>query len=254
MSNRNTYLLKLSSVSKSFPIKKGYFRQLVGNINALKNISCLIKPGSILGVCGESGSGKSTLSRLIMGLIEPDSGSIKTKKITKNKQITKQIIFQDPYSSMNPKKTMKQNLKLGLGDIDLIDANLNEYLVHTKLNENLLYNYPHQLSGGQLQRFAIVRALLNKPDILVCDEVLSSLDPFVQIQVLEILKPLTKQYGISMVFVSHDLPVLRFISDEVLILYKGESVEYGNVEDVFSKPQHQYTVDLIRSHKQLAKG
>ena len=132
------------------------------------------KTGSVLGICGESGSGKSTLSRLIMDLIEPDSGSIKTKQSSKKKQITKQIIFQDPYSSMNPKKTMKQNLKLGLGDIDLIDANLNEYLVHTKLNENLLYKYPHQLSGGQLQRFAIVRALLNKPDILVCDEVLSS--------------------------------------------------------------------------------
>ncbi len=237
-------LLKLENVTKSFQSKRSLFSRTFAEHTALKDISLDIYDGRFVGICGESGAGKSTLARILIDLDQNYEGVIHSYK----KNIKKSIVFQNPFASMNPKRTIMSNMTIGLVDTVELREELDRLLVQLQLDRKLISKYPHECSGGQLQRFAIARALLNKPDLLICDEILSSLDPSIQLQMIDVIKKL-KKTSITIVFISHDLPVLKFLSDDIMVLYKGYCVESGSAEHVLQNPFHPYTISLIENSR-----
>jgi len=214
-----------------------------------------------LAIVGESGSGKSTLAKIIMKLLEPDSGSIYISKqdvLNISKQKIKayrkkiQMIFQDPFSSLNPKFTITQILAEPLeihktGTPNQIKAKVSKFIKLVGLSDEDLKRYPHQFSGGQRQRICIARALIIEPDIIVCDEPVSALDVSIQAQILELLKELQKKLNLTYLFITHDLRVVKYIADEMIVLQNGNLVELGAVNQVFKNPKTKYTQTLINS-------
>ena len=242
-------LLIIENISKTFKVDKNK------ELQALKNINIRLKKGECIGIVGESGCGKSTLARIIVGIERKTSGKIifdnkEIEGISKTKDI--QMIFQNPLSSFNPRmkivdymwEPLRNYFKLSKKDsIPLIKKSL----IDVGLDENALEKYPHEFSGGQLQRITIARAVVIKPKLIVCDEITSALDVSVQKQILELLKKLQKDLGLSYLFIGHDLAVVQDISQKIVVMYMGEIVEELNSIDLKSKAKHPYTKLLLNS-------
>jgi peptide/nickel transport system ATP-binding protein len=253
-------VLDVQNLSKTFYTKEGLFGQKP--FHAVKGVSFKLRRGKTLGLVGESGSGKSTIGLTLMRLHQASGGkamlegkdilSMTDKEFMPYKRRI-QIIFQNPYASLNPRFTIGQILMEplmlhGIGNDTAERAQMVfDLLARVGLPENSFYKYPHEFSGGQRQRIAIARCLTMKPDILICDESVSALDVSVQAQVLNLLQELQDEFGLSYLFISHDLAVVKYISDEVMVLSNGEMVEMANSDDIYARPQHPYTQKLLAS-------
>lgn len=258
-------IVKVDNIKKYFEINKGLFKKRVTHIKAVDDVSFKIRKGETLGLVGESGSGKTTLARMILGLIKPTENTIylNNEDIFKAsgkevKEIRKKmgIVFQDPLASLNPRSTIRESLRRpmvvnGISKKD-IDEIIKETVKNVNLREELLDRYPHQLSGGQLQRVSVARAVVLRPEFLVLDEPTSALDVSVQAQILNLLLDLQEQYNLSYLFISHDLNVVRFISDRIAVMYLGKLMEIGSVEEIFNNAKHPYTQGLILSSSVLS--
>ena len=258
--NNNPILLEVKDIHTHFPIKGGLLGRQVGEVKAVNGVSFQLKRGKTLGLVGESGCGKTTLGRTILRLVEPTSGSI----VYEGKDITKatheemrllrrkmQIIFQDPYSSLNPRMTVGEILTeplvvhgLGGGKSERLSA-AKELMEKVGLKANQLNRYPHEFSGGQRQRICIARALMLRPEFVICDESVSALDVSIQAQVLNLLLDLQQEFKLTYIFISHDLGVVNFISDEVGVMNGGRLVEMGNADRIYRQPREEYTKTLL---------
>jgi len=255
-------LVKLSNVSKWFPIKKGFGKK--SYLKAVDDVSFNVFRGETFGLVGESGCGKTTLGRLMVRVYEPTSGKFLYKdskewidlfslKPSEFQPFRKkiQMIFQDPYSSLNPRMTVLQIITEGLTDSMLSQKEKKEMAIEMMKNVGLrpeyLSRYPHEFSGGQRQRIGIARALILKPELLICDEPVSALDVSVQAQVINLLMSLKGQYNLTYIFIAHDLAVVKYISDRIAVMYLGRIVELANSNELFANPLHPYTKALIAS-------
>lgn len=252
-------LLEVRGLKKYFPIRSGVFRRITSYVKAVDGIDFTLYPGQTLGIAGESGSGKSTACRAAIGLIEPTEGNIlfEGKEIeTLGMEFRRQaqIVFQDPFASLNPRKTVAETLQevfqVWKKEADAVKET--ETLMElVGLSKEMLRRYPHALSGGQQQRVCIARALALKPKLLVLDEAVSALDVSVQAQILNLLMDLKNELGLSYLFVSHDLSVVRYLADELIIMRRGVIVEEGDPERLFSDPKHPYTQALMDAIPQV---
>ncbi|MFT4011798.1 MAG: ABC transporter ATP-binding protein [Paracoccus sp. (in: a-proteobacteria)] len=255
-------LLEVREVSRVYGVPKGGLLSLRGGnpVRAVDNASFTMARGETLGVVGESGSGKSTLARMILGLDSPTSGSIRydgkpTQGLSDADELALrrrvQFVFQDPTASLNPRMTVAQiiaepwAIHHGVLPRSQWRARVGELLEQVGLRADHADRHPHQFSGGQRQRVAIARALALKPELIVCDEAVSALDVSIQAQVIELLKDLRRDYGLSYVFVAHDLALVRDFATSVLVMYRGQIVEQGPVQTVFDHPRHEYTRALL---------
>ncbi len=255
-------ILKISNLKVWYPIKKGIFKKTVNFVKAIDDINFNLCEKETLGIVGESGSGKTSLVLAILKLIS-SSGKIKFKSINlnliKNNQLKNlrkdiQIVFQDPYSSLSPRMNVYEILTEGL-DVHLPFLSkqekiklLKNILTDTGMNYQRDYNkYPHEFSGGQRQRIALARALILKPKIIILDEPTSALDVSIQNQILELLQNLQNKYSLSYIFISHDINVIRAVSDKIIVLKKGKIIEFGNSNKIFTEPKNDYTKKLLSS-------
>ncbi|WP_313894173.1 oligopeptide/dipeptide ABC transporter ATP-binding protein [Psychrobacillus sp.] len=252
-------LLELKGVKKYFPIKGGVLKRVQGHVKAVEDVSLHLFEGESLGVVGESGCGKSTLGRAILGLEELTEGKIyfRDEEIQNLKRKEKlkfvkemQMIFQDPFASLDP----RQRIGNALEEVFTMHTNMSakekrsaviDLLQEVGLKEEHFDRYPHEFSGGQRQRIGIARAIALNPSFVICDEAVSALDVSVQAQVLKLLKTLQEKYNLSYLFISHDLGVVRYFCDRVLVMYLGNTVELGTVKDLFANPIHPYTQALL---------
>lgn len=259
-----TPLLEVSNLSKSYPVgRKGLFGKRM--MQVLREVSLSVQPGEVLGLVGESGSGKSTIGKAVLRLIEADSGTVSfdgqdlsTLSAADLRRLRKdmQIIFQDPYASLDPRKTIRAVLSEALDTHRLHMGaaraeRLTELMTMVGLNPAFLDRRPHEFSGGQRQRIGIARALAVEPRFIVCDEAVSALDVSIQAQVLNLLADLRAMTGISLLFISHDLSVVRYISDRVMVLYLGKVMEVGPADQIHFAPKHPYTAALISAEPSL---
>lgn len=255
-------LLSIRNLQTYFPIHKGLFGKKVGEVKAVDEVSFDVYPGETLGLVGESGCGKTTLGRSILRLVEPTGGeimyngtdirSLDTAQLRLfRKQM--QLIFQDPYSSLNPRLTAGNAIQEPMKVHDLYENDkerkemVMQLLHKVGLKEEHYYRYPHQFSGGQRQRICIARALSLNPDFIICDESVSALDVSVQAQVLNLLNELKEEKGLTYIFISHDLSVVRFMSDRMLVMNKGRIEEMGEANEVYNHPKSEYTRKLIEA-------
>src|ERR1700722_10831360 len=253
-------LLEVKNLKKYFPVTSGLLRKEVARVKAVDGISFKIHSGEVLGLVGESGSGKSQAGRAVIRLIEPTEGDVlffgkDFLKLDKAqlKEMRKyiQMVFQDPYASLNPRKTIEESIGEGLVYHGMVKDNrerteaVAEILRLVGLSTDALRRYPHQFSGGQQQRICIGRAIALKPKLIICDEALSALDVSVQAQIMNLLIDLQQTMNLSYLFISHDLAVIRHISDRVIVLYLGKIMESASAEELFSNPKHPYTQALL---------
>jgi oligopeptide/dipeptide ABC transporter ATP-binding protein len=258
-------ILEVNNLRKTFAVRRS-FRQksLEGarDLVALDGVSLNLNANEVLGIVGESGSGKSTLARCIVRLYEPDSGRVTFDAIDvlaaqgpalRDVRRRMQLIYQDPYSSLNPRMTVEQALAEAVRVHGIVDRQgvrpyITELLERVGLAETHLQRRPRQLSGGQRQRVAIARALSVKPEVLIADEPLSALDVSIQTQILNVFEETKRAFGLAMLFISHQLAVVGYIADRVVIMYLGRIVESGPTRDLFTQPAHPYTRVLLRAH------
>ena len=253
-------LLAVRDLHTAFPIRSAVLQREVGKFHAVKGVSFDLAAGRTVGLVGESGSGKSTLARTIIGLLEAESGTVHFDGLdltaaspAEFRRIRRemQMIFQDPYSSLNPRLTVAEIIseawRIQSDTLPKADwpREVRTLLERVGLDPAHADRYPHQFSGGQRQRIGIARALALRPKLIICDEAVSALDVSVQAQVLNLLEDLQDEFGIAYLFIAHDLSVVRHIADEVLVMYRGEVVEQGEVEEIFDRPQHEYTKSLL---------
>jgi len=246
---------------KYFPLKSGVFRKTVGYVRAVDHVSFSVPKGRTLGVVGESGCGKTTVGRLVVRLIEPTSGEIifEGNDICKldQKDLRKirsglQMVFQDPQSSLNPRMTVKdivgepQMIHKGVKGVDLREK-VQILLERVGLNPDHMYRFPHEFSGGQRQRIGIARAIALNPKLLILDEPTSSLDVSVQAQILNLLQKLQSEMELTFLFISHDLAVIKHVSDHIAVMYVGKIVENASKQTIFKQPLHPYTQALLSS-------
>mgnify|MGYP001340194004 CR=1 FL=1 len=257
-----TELIRVENLKKHFPVRKGILRKVKGQVKAVDGVSFSIGEKETLGLVGESGCGKTTIGRTILKLLEPTDGLIEYRQedithLNSNQMrpLRKklQIIFQDPYASLNPRMTVGKIIREGL-DIHNIgekkgrDAMVAEVLERVGLPRNILNRYPHEFSGGQRQRIGIARALILEPEFVVCDEPISALDVSVQAQVINLLGELKESMGLTLLFIAHDLSMVRYVSDRMAVMYLGSLVEVGKADGVYFDPKHPYTEVLIGSN------
>ena len=259
-----TTLLRVDAVKKYFPIKAGFFKRHVGDVKAVDDVSFTIGQGETLGLVGESGCGKTTLGRVISGAYRTTSGSVQLsdnsggyidpgslKRSDLSNYLPRvQMIFQDPYSSLNPRRTVKQIIEDPLICLTTMGAEernnrVLELLEVVGLDRRHAERYPHAFSGGQRQRIGIARALSVNPSLIVCDEAVSALDVSVQGQIVNLLMDLREKQGLAYLFVSHDLGIVKHISDRIAVMYVGKVVELASSEDLFRAPRHPYTEALL---------
>jgi ABC-type oligopeptide transport system ATPase subunit len=253
-------LLAVTDLEKHFPVRKGLIiERTVGHVKAVDGVSFSIPAGKTLGLVGESGSGKSTTGYCILQLTKPTSGSIRFdgKELTQmgGEQLRKvrqdmQIVFQDPYSSLDPRMTVgnivAEPLEVhGIGTRKNRRETVRRLLEVVGFNPNFTNRYPHEFSGGQRQRIGIARALALSPKLIICDEPVSALDVSIQAQILNLLKDLQRDFGLTYLFISHDLAVVRTMSDEIAVMNRGKLVEVGRAEEVYSNPKDEYTKALF---------
>ncbi len=248
--------LHIANVEKKYPV-----RGSKNSVHALNGVSVDVPLGKTLGVVGESGCGKSTLARIIVGLELPTSGDIswngdaifsKTKNQLKNHHSKIQLVFQDPYSSLNPRQKIGECIAEVISTHKLrkgaeIQLRVDELLLVVGITPDLQHRYPHQLSGGQRQRVSIARALASEPDLLVLDEPVSALDVSVRADVMNLLFDLRTKFNLTYIFISHDLSMVRHISDFIAVMYLGKIVELGPWSEVLENPKHPYTKALIKA-------
>ncbi len=248
-------LLQIRDLQTWFPIHRGVISRTVGNVRAVDGVSLDIYPNETLGLVGESGCGKSTLARTIALLEQSRSGTMHfsgqaLSQAQPGIRRKIQMIFQDPYSSLNPRMTVLEILTEGLVQHRRIKSSgrvtaAREILADVGMDPDVLYRYPHEFSGGQRQRISIGRALSLKPELLICDEAVSALDVSVQAQVINLLLSIRRKHGLSYLFISHDLGVVRHMADRVAVMYLGQIVEEGPADKIMDAPAHPYTQALI---------
>ena len=252
-------LLKVEGLKKYFPIRKGVLNSHTGDVKAVDDVSFEVFEGETLGIVGESGCGKSTTGRLLMRLLEPTGGRIEFagKMISElsNNEMRKarrdiQMIFQDPFSSLNPKKRVKDIIAEPLRNAYKLSKEeekkrVYELLEQVGLSAASIYKYPHEFSGGQLQRIGIARAIALNPKLIIADEPVSALDVSIQAQVLNFMQDIQKELNLTYLIISHDLGVIKHMSDHIGVMYKGRFIEQGLADEVFENPQHIYTKRLI---------
>ncbi len=252
-------LLQVRDLQKHFPIHKGLLQRTVGQVRAVDGVSFDIERGSTLALVGESGCGKTTTGRVILRLIDPTGGSVhfdgqdlSTLDKGQMRELRQriQIIFQDPFSSLDPRMTAADIVGEGLEIHGIAKGQeqldqVADLLERVGLSRRDLRKFPHQFSGGQRQRIGVARALATNPDLIVCDEAVSALDVSVQAQVLNLLKDLQAELGVSYLFITHDLNVVHYIADRVAVMYLGEIVELADTDQLFNDPQHPYTKSLL---------
>jgi len=255
-------ILQIKNLKTYFPIKKGIFGKAKDFVKAVDDVSFDVYPGETLGLVGESGCGKTTLGRTVLRLIEPTGGEIIFNGIhvtgldnKKMRELRKdiQIIFQDPYSSLNPRITIGQAIMEPMQVHGILEndkarkARVVELLQRVNMNESHFYRYPHEFSGGQRQRICIARALALKPKFIICDESVSALDVSVQAQVLNLLNELKREFNFTYIFISHDLSVVKFMSDRMVVMNKGKVEEMGDADAIYNNPKTEYTKNLINA-------
>jgi len=255
----NNVLLRVENLVKHFPIMRGIFQKQVGAVRAVDDISFEVKRGETLGLVGESGCGKSTTGRTVLQLFRATSGSVYYDNVDltklKGEDLRKmrrkmQMIFQDPYASLNPRMTVGEIIREPLLVHNVAteaDANdrVKQLLELVRLNPSFTTRYPHEFSGGQRQRIGIARALALQPSFVVCDEPISALDVSIQAQVVNLLEELQDKFGLTYLFIAHDLSMVRHISDRVAVMYLGVVVELTTREELFKNPLHPYTQALL---------
>ena len=253
-------ILELQNLQTHFPIQKGFlFKRNVGTVKAVDGVNLKVKRGEVLGLVGESGCGKSTLARAVMQLVPTTSGTV----ILEGRNLTSsstgdvlsirrdlQMVFQDPYASLNPRMTVYATLAEPLlvhkvCNSSQVLARVTELMKTVGLSPRYMQKYPHEFSGGQRQRIAIARALALNPKVVIADEPVSALDVSIQAQILNLLADLVKKMGLSLIFIAHDLSVVKHISDRVAVMYLGKIVELGPANDIIEKPMHPYTRALV---------
>ena len=258
---KKIFLLEAKNLNETYTQTSGFFVRKQAKIKALDQVSLTIKKGQTLAVVGESGSGKSTLARCLLQLQSIDSGVLmfKGKNINilninefKNLKREVQMVLQDPYASLNPRMRIKDIVEEGLvihkiGTALERERKVSAMIKKVGLSQADLVKYPHEFSGGQRQRIGIARALVVEPKLVICDEPVSALDVSIQAQILMLLKSLQKEMGLSYLFISHDLRVVRHIADEILVMHQGKIVERGSIEKVYTKPEANYTKELLNS-------
>jgi oligopeptide/dipeptide ABC transporter ATP-binding protein len=254
------HLLEVNNLVKYFPITSGFFRQRkVADVKAVDGVSLYLKKGETLGLVGESGCGKTTLGKCVLQLYRPTSGEVFYNNIDLVKLSERelhpvrrkiQVIFQDPYDSLNPRFTGADIVgePLRIQDIKTGDSHrerIAEILNTVGLSPSMADRYPHEFSGGQRQRLGIARALILRPDFIVCDEPISALDVSIQAQIVNLLDDLQDKFGIAYLFISHDLSIVRHISDRVAVMYLGKIVETADCDEFYQQPMHPYTRALL---------
>ena len=252
-------LLKVENLKKYFPIRTGTLARVTGSVKAVDDVSFEVYEGETLGIVGESGCGKSTTGRVLMRLTDPTEGTIEfdgteltqlsAEEMRKMRRDI-QMVFQDPYASLNPRHTIGKILEEplivhGIGNATERKKKVLEYLKIVGLSEYHAKRYPHQFSGGQRQRIGIARALMTNPKLIIADEPVSALDVSIQAQVLNLMKQLQEDLGLTYIFIAHDLGVVRHISDRVGVMYLGRMVELSNSEALYEEPLHPYTKALL---------
>ena len=253
-------LLEVKGLKTWYPIKKGVLKRTVGFVKAVDGIDIDVKKGSTLALVGESGCGKTTAGKSILQLIRPTAGeivfkgrdlsSLKERELKSHRSLL-QIIFQDPYSSLNPRLTVRETIEEGLKAVrpgmkreERIEK-VASVMERVGLSPEMMARYPHEFSGGQRQRIGIARALAVDPEFIVCDEAVSALDVSVQAQILNLLKSIQRDFGLSFLFITHDLSVVEYIADEVAVMYAGKIVERAPTAEIFSNPKNDYTKKLL---------
>jgi oligopeptide/dipeptide ABC transporter ATP-binding protein len=256
---RDELLLEIKDLKKYFPIRGGVFSRVVANVKAVEDMNFTIKRGEVVGLVGESGSGKTTAGRAILRLIEPTAGEIlfdgvDVAKLSKSKlreyRRKMQIIFQDPFASLNPRMSVGDIIGEALTIHRLAhgkakEARVADLLERVGMSPGHMRRYPHEFSGGQRQRIGIARALAVDPDFIVADEPVSALDVSIQAQVVNLLQDLKEELGLTMLFIAHDLGVVEYISDKVIVMYLGRIMEIAPAKELYRNPVHPYTEALL---------
>jgi len=257
--NKSEYLLEVNGLKKYFPIKGGVFSRTVANVKAIEDVSFKVKAGDVIGLVGESGSGKTTVGRSILRLIEPTAGEVifngvnlpsLSKRQMREYRKEMQIIFQDPFASLNPRMTVGDIIGEALTIHNLAKGKAKEdkvadLLTKTGLSPSHMRRYPHEFSGGQRQRIGIARALAVDPQFIVADEPVSALDVSIQAQVVNLLQDLKEELGLTLLFIAHDLAVVEYISDTVVVMYLGRIMEIAPAKELYANPVHPYTEALL---------
>ena len=282
MSQTNETLLEVQGLKKYFPIQQGFLRRTVGYIKAVDNVNLTVKRGETLGVVGESGCGKTTMGRCLIRLYEPTDGKIHLNVDNQTISVTEldrkemhlfrrnaQIIFQDPYASLNPRMNLLETigeplLVNGIARGRELEERVKEVVTQVGLRVEHLRRFPHSFSGGQRQRIGIARALVVQPKLVIADEPVSALDVSIQAQILNLLEDLQEKYNLTYIFVSHNMAVVRYISDRIAVMYAGKLVELGPKQELLSHPKHPYTelllaavprtVDRLRGQRTVTPG
>ena len=258
--NATTPLLEVNGLRKWFPIHRGLIPKVVANVKAVNDVSFSVNRYEVLGIAGESGSGKTTIGRTILRLIEPSKGQVLfdgvdiTKLDAEKLRMFRrkaQIIFQDPFASLNPKMTIEDILAEPLRIHGLCASAMPrreraaEFLGTVAMSTEYMNCYPHELSGGQRQRIGIARALAVNPRFIVADEPVSALDVSIQAQIINLLDNLKQRFGLSLLFISHDITVMEYLSDRIAIVYLGKIMEIGPTQEICTNPKHPYTEALL---------
>jgi ABC-type oligopeptide transport system ATPase subunit len=264
-------ILKIKKLNVEFPIFGGILQREVSHVHAVKKVSFELYKGETLGIVGESGSGKSTLGNAILNVLRLTAPDVKISGVinlniddnqieignlsrSDSKPFRKhiQMIFQDPYSSLNPRMLVKDIIREPLDintDLNNIEKNekVNWLLEKVGLSSEQATRYPHEFSGGQRQRIGIARSLATEPEIIIADEPVSALDVSIQAQIINLMMDLQEEFNLSIIFIAHDLSVVKHISDRIGVMYNGELVEINKTDDIFDKPSHDYTKELLRA-------
>ena len=250
-------MLECRGVGRNFTVGKGFF-SAKKTLRAVQDVNLQVKRGEVLAVVGESGCGKTTLAKMMLGLLKPTTGEIfiggEPVSNVGIRQIARKVqpVFQDPYSSLNPRKTLEAIISLplkvhGIGTKEERRQMVEDIMAMVELPKRLIHSYPNQLSGGQRQRVAVARALIMKPEVILCDEPTSALDVSVQAHILNMLQDLRDEMNLTYVFISHDLAVVEHLADNVAVMYLGRLIEYADSSSLFSDPQHPYSQALLDS-------
>ena len=256
-------LIQVENMKKYYPVKGGIITHTTGYVKAVDGVSFSVMRGQTLGLVGESGCGKSTIGRQLVGLEMPTEGKIyyngcdlaemqKNKKEMQRIRTKLQIVFQDPYSSLNPRKHIYEILAQPMlyhhiSEKSAVEKDILKILDMVGLPKTVLGRYPHEFSGGQRQRIGIAKALSLNPEFIVCDEPVSALDVSIQAQILNLLKELQKELGLTLLFVGHGLGAVNYVSDRIAVMYLGKIVEFGEAKEIFNHPVHPYTKALLEA-------